>query len=167
MNLARTDLNWVPHPLPGVAEKMLRVVKKWEGTPYMAGQCMPGVGVDCIRFGHAVLCEMTGKNLGAFPRLPQDMSMHNRLGSMRVLHQMRRDFSEHERVSGTVCIPMDIVITGYFGAGPGHMRLVGPEPNTIWEVTSHGVAKTGFAFHPKTQHVFRVYRLLGQDQWST
>lgn len=155
------------HALSWAVERRLgMILESWEGTPYCAGQQVRGVGVDCVRFGTAVLDELYRRtSVTPCPRLPQDISMHDKVGALGGLKFFLRQYPNHVRVNASEVEPGDCIVTGPQGGGPGHLMIVGPRENTLWQASGHGVHYTGLAMPPSVQTVYSCYRLLDKHLW--
>lgn len=132
------------------------ILASWEGTPYLRGQQVKGTGTDCVRFVFGVLDELYEKTTKV-STLPDDASLHNRERCMLVMRILRRQYPA-ERVESKQLQPGDVVVTGR--AGPGHVLIVGPQKNTIWQADKPRVHWTGLGIL-STFIVFRVYRPKG------
>ncbi len=115
-------MKWLPVD-PRIEARILQVVAPWTGTPYMSGQQMPGMGVDCYRFVCAVLDELYGEpNDLRKINIPHDTCMHNpskaKAGMRKILERY-----PHEILQGVGEVQSgDIVVTGQNGA-PGHAMI--------------------------------------------
>lgn len=71
-----------------VQKRLTRAYTKWVGTPYVAGQSVPGPrgGVDCVRVCDLILQEALGLSLEPLPRYSQDAAFHDR----RIVAEMQR-----------------------------------------------------------------------------
>jgi len=144
-------------------------LERWRGTPWVAGQQLRGPrgGVDCVRFVVGVLDELFRLDLPNIPRLPQDMSLHDREGAMRVARAIEERYP-HTLIESVFEIePGDVIVlrTGA-GAGPGHVLIAGSNPKQLWHASERvGVTTTSLAmFGPRFQ-VVRIWRPEGKDKW--
>jgi len=128
----------------------------------MGGQQCKGAYADCVRFGTGVLDELYRFKRCPTARLPQDMALHNRKGAFRAMRFIRRLYMPNVIVTDETIEPMDFIITGPIGGGPGHMQLVGTQPNVIWECVQGGVQRTGIS---SSQIIYRIYRPTDKDTW--
>lgn len=147
-----------------VERRLMKIMLEWEGTPYMSGQQMKGVGVDCVRFVCGVLDECYGTKT-LTPRDVQDVALHNRKGAIRTMRAMRKLFPNHQKVTDLVVEPGDVIITGERSGGPGHAIIVGAEENTLWQAMYHGVQRCGLGLIQDYQRVFRIYRFKDKHTW--
>lgn len=135
------------------------VLQAWKGTPYREGDMCRGAGVDCLRFGLAIMDEMYGTPTRAIPRVAQDASLHDEAQVRAAVREMVRVYGPLVEVAeGAPVMPGDLVVTGPEGGGPGHLMVVGPDPNELWHSTRGiGVVMTG-VYVPGLvlMHVFRV-----------
>ena len=150
----------LPEPALGALEKVLR---SWEGTPYVAGQACKGVGVDCVRFILEVLRELEGWPSIPLVEIPQDASMHNREGSMAAFKKIIQALEPIQRVSSVQ--PGDILVIGPAQGGPGHGLIVGPRKNTLYHAAPSGVSMTGLGMIPGYK-IFGVYRKGSKSLWG-
>ena len=139
--------------------KLLQVCEKWEGTPYMSGQCMPGVGVDCVRWICAVLDEMHGVRSEVPPTI-RDRAMHDREGALALVETVRGFYPGSKQLDpqDRQVEPGDVLLTGHPRGGPGHAILVGPLPNTLWQATAGGVHWGGLGLLHTYQHLHAILR---------
>jgi len=155
-------LSWKPLEIEGADEITARLetnFQRWEGTPYMAGQCMPGMGVDCVRFVCDVLDKMYDTHTEV-PREIQDRSLHDPAGAQEVMDLIRSYYPDHvDLPAGDRCVePGDIIITGNAQGGPGHAILVGTARNTLWQATSRAVRMCGLGLLQHFQQVCTIVR---------
>lgn len=136
----------------------------WEGTPYMRGQQLRGVGVDCVRFVAAVMDEVLGRPRTPIETLPDDAALHDRVGAICGMKRLRKLFWPNKPIPLDAPLePGDIVVTGPENGGPGHGMIVGARPNTIWHSSGTSVHWTGLR-PPKGHKVFRVYRMDDEER---
>lgn len=144
-----------------------RVLQSWAHphTPWMAGQQLKGVGVDCVRFVVGVMDELHGVNLPAIPRLPQDMSLHDRAGAMRVARAIEERYP-HLVVGDGRLEPGDVLVRKIgAGGGPGHVMIMGVRPGEVWHATSGvGVVRASMAF--PTDSLLHVWRPTEREHWG-
>ena len=140
-------------------------IESWVGTPWMAGQCMRGVGVDCVRFVDAVLCQVRGVTIEPAQRFPQNMPLADREGAMAAAHIMLRRHPNRKRIDGEPIEPGDVLICRR-GAmdSPGHVLIAGVDARTAWHaVAGAGVCMTSIAAHH--QHVLWSVRPTDRASW--
>lgn len=155
-------LSWKPLDFEGadlVTARLEALYQKWEGTPYMPGQRMPQIGVDCVRFVCAVMDEMYGIYT-EIPREIQDRSLHDPKGAEDIVALIRSYYPDHiDLVIGDRCVePGDIPITGNAQGGPGHAILVGTARNTMWQATTRAVRMTGLGLLDHYQQICTIVR---------
>jgi len=170
MKYETLDLIWKPIGKGRRAQlltlELYKILKSWEKTPYMEGQCAKGSGVDCIRFISSVLSVLTSSSL-PLETLPSDASLHNRETTQKALKVLRNTFPPNKLHKRKTVQPGDVLVTGPPAGGPGHAMIVGTEPYTLWHTTQRtGVCKTGFSLPPKYQKVFGIYRLRNRGKWQ-
>jgi hypothetical protein len=137
----------------------------WEETPYCPGQQTKSVGVDCIRFGCAVLDELYRRPLTDLPIRAPDASMHDPDGAFSVMRQIMRRFPDHVAVEDGSAQPGDVLVVGPRSGGPGHMMIVGHQPGTVWQAAADRVHFTGL-YLPSSATLFRVFRMADRESWA-
>lgn len=156
---------WVPGR-PAAEAAIERVLMSWKGTRYVAGACVKGHGVDCVRFVCAALDEILGLDRAKeIEAMPPDTAMHTRDGALRVMRKLRRLYEPNRIVTDNTVSPGDIIVTGHPQGGPGHAMIAGVQPNTLWQSSAGKVHYTGLGLAADQQTVFRVYRLRSIEQW--
>jgi cell wall-associated NlpC family hydrolase len=144
------------------------VLESWAGTPWVAGQQLRGPhgGVDCVRFVVAVLDELHRMTRPAIRRLPQDASVHDRLGMMAAARAIRQRYPHAVIAAGAGAIePGDVVVMQAGAAGgPGHVAIAGPGgARELWHATSGaGVVCTSAA---ASANIVWIWRPLGKEAW--
>jgi len=166
VRLVPLPLQWRRVAAPWVA-RLGGILRSWEDTPYSAGQQCKGPkgGVDCIRFGCAVLDELYRRPETDLPPRAADASMHDREGAFSVMREIMRRYPDHVAVTNGMVEPGDILVVGPTEGGPGHMMLVGHSRNTVWQASASKVHFTGL-YLPASATLFRVYRMVDRDQWA-
>lgn len=136
-----------------------RILRSWEGTPYISGAMLKQWGSDCARFLCGTLDEFYGLEPAPLEAIPDDTQFHDSDKAMRAVHWMRMRYPS-SRVRGIELKPTDIIITGPRTGGPGHGMIVGPRRSTIWHCNRGiGTVETGFSFEHNQQHIKAIYRL--------
>lgn len=148
-------------------KRLEKVLVSWEETPYVPGQQRKGRdgGVDCIRFGCAVLDELYRRPLTDLPPRAPDASMHDRAGSFSVMRQIIRRYPDHIAVEDGSVEPGDVLVVGPNSGGPGHMMIVGHQRNTCWQASAGRVHFTGLSL-PASATLFRTFRMVDREQWA-
>jgi len=163
----RADLVWQPGDLSSTALAYLNgVLLSWEGTPYQTAQQCKGAGVDCVRFVCGVLDELYGLKTD-ITTLPRDAQMHNAAEAMKVARLIKALYEPNKLVQDNVIEPGDVIVVGPAEGGPGHTLIVGPQKNTVWQVNSWAVCRTGMSFLLADQRRFFVLRCQTRDKWGT
>lgn len=138
-------------------EKIARLLRMWEGTPYLEGQQVPQAGVDCFRFVCGVLdaMEQVSRDI---EHIPADQSMHDRAGALAAMRSVMERYAPYEIVLNNTVEAGDVLVTGPKGGGPGHAMLVGPTPGHLWHVPGPGkaVCRSGSGFHGELHRIYRV-----------
>lgn len=142
-------------------QRLVEVLDRWRGTPYMAGQQMRGVGVDCVRFVAAVLDEFYLREPVPIETLPTDAALHARDSAIAGMKRLRELYMPNDPVEDGSLEPADVLVTGPKNGGPGHAMIVGPRRNQLWHAAGNEVHTTGFAFFAPFlgNRIFRVYRM--------
>jgi hypothetical protein len=145
--------------------RLERILLSWEDTPYSPGQQEKREGVDCIRFGCAVLDELYCRPETDLPPRAADASMHDREGAFSVMREIMRRYPNHVTVTDGQVEPGDILVVGPRNGGPGHMMIVGHARNTVWQASASKVHFTGL-YLPWGATLFRVFRMTDREKWS-
>lgn len=155
---------WAPIAEPRAAAPLLAVLESWQRTPYMNGQQMKRVGANCATFVCGVLDELYGEQLTPVAQVSDDAQFHDHEATMRAVAAMRRAYPSR-RIRSSRHLPAgSVIVTGDAMGGPGHVMVVGPEPNTIWQCNRRvGVYRGGFSFEARSQVVKAVYEM--RDLW--
>lgn len=148
-------------------KRLERILVSWEETPYAPGQQQKGRkgGVDCIRFGCAVLDELYRRPLTDLPPRAPDASMHDAEGAFSVMREILRRYPDHVDILDGNIEPGDILVVGPRSGGPGHMMIVGHQPGTVWQASADRVHFTGL-YLPSTATLFRIYRMVDRESWA-
>lgn len=169
------NLTWAPLPeeLRQLEGRMLRVLKSWENTKYRSGQRLRGVYADCLGFGCSAVDDMDGRPRAQDPQLPPDTALHDPEKAREAILFIRRLYDPIEELTRSAeklpidAQPFDILIVGTGAGGPGHMMIVGPEPNTLWHCTQGaGVHWTGWKLFNGFEKVHGLYRLADRYKWQ-
>ena len=150
-----------------IEERLFKILYSWKGTPYMRGQQVKKVGVDCVRFVCGVLDELYNRPFEAIKDLPADSCMENPEGAVKVMLNILRRY-DHVKIDldeGVFVEPGDIVLVGTF-RGPGHAMIVGPNQNQLWHCNGKQVVTSPPVFTGKgMDNLFAVFRP-SKDNWS-
>lgn len=150
-----------------ILRRMERILWQWEGTPYVPGQCLRGVGAFCTAFLCAVLDELYGRTPATpLPEIPDDASMHSPETARAGLRWFLRHYPNHVQIFDGIVQPGDVLVTGPKGGGPGHAILVGPRENTMWQCSGRSVHFTGLSI-PDTYTLHAIYRMTDRLAWSS
>jgi cell wall-associated NlpC family hydrolase len=156
---------WQPLESTGAMDRLEQVLRSWEGTPYVGGQCRKGVGVYCTAFVAAVLDELYRRPATPLPNLPIDIAFHRREGAMAGLRHFLRAYPNWSKVEDDTLEPGDVLVTGPIGGGPGHAMIAGGRRHTIWHASGSKVTWSGMAISGQYR-LHAVYRLLDKDTWA-
>jgi len=149
-------------------EQLERILRSWRVPPtrYIDGQCLKGVGVDCVRFVDAVLQELYGWKLKPLPLLPPDTSAHSAKAVMRIGLLIARRFPNTEfkppfldhLESG------DIVVAAWGNReNEGHVFIIGPNNKPWHAIQESGVTPTHFSHH---WNLMRMWRPNDKESWA-
>ena len=160
-------LTWNPLPddLAPAQARIAAILDAWKGTPYMGGQQVRGVGVDCVRFCSSVMDEIERKPKTPIETLPPDAALHTREGAMSVMRLIRASYMPNVQVKDGQLQPGDVIVVGPRGGGPGHAMIVGGRTGEIWHASRSGVVRTGTSFADDNFELFRIYRKEGRETW--
>lgn len=147
--------------------KFQSLLDDWEGTPFMLGQRVKGVAVDCVNFVAAVLDEITGQKT-SIASLPTDSCFHDPKRTYSAFRSFLCKYlhTEVTPFDGVYHLePGDIIVCGPKDGGPGHGMVVGVEKNVLYHCDHLSVTRTGCSFGEKKNSVYcfkKVYRLSGK-----
>ena len=150
---------------PEVRAALERVIRPWENTPFMAGQCCKGVGVDCTHFVCAVIDELYGTTPPRpIRRWKPGIGFESLRRGAEVMREIVSLFPAARRIRAAL-EPGDTVVLQY-GRGPGHLALVGPERNTLWHAPMGTSSKVSIApLKLFAGRVVRAYRMNDRQNW--
>lgn len=146
-------------------ERLEAILESWRDTPYLSGNRIKGVGVDCVRFGVSVLDEMF-RGHTEVPESVTDASLLQRLGMLQCARMVKEAFPGNRTIRDGKVEPGDLVIVGTARNRPGHLLMVGPARNTMWQATKSGVMLCGWGLVHGWQHLSRVYRVGDRERWA-
>ncbi len=157
-------LTWHPGP-PALRKRLQPVLRNWEHTPFMAGQCCPGVGVDCTHFVCAVVDELYGRSPRAVRRYKPGTGSQSIAEGARAIRELRGMFPASRAVRNGTLQPADVVVLRY-GRGPNHAAIVGFTPNTLWHCSmgmGGKVSQVSLALF--ASRIIRAYRMTDREVW--
>lgn len=162
------SLQWAnPGTLEPQFARLASELARWEGTPYIDQDPVPGAqgGVSCFGFVCAVLDALYGRAGSTIVGLPRDIGLHDPETAKAAMKWFLARYPV-ERVQGLGMQPGDILVIGHGNAGsPGHVMLVGPRKNALWHSTEDvGVHYTGLSLPLGSTH-HSTYRCTNRDQW--
>ena len=165
------NMLWVQHPEPAIAERLDRVLREWDRTPYESGQRIKGLAADCLGAVFGVIDEMDGRERAITPEFPPDTAMHSADTARKAMRRLLRLYAPNDKVdlppNGVFRVrPGDVVITSYVGGGPGHVAMVGCRKNELWHSLpdNGGFTQRGWGFYDE-QEICAVYRSADQERW--
>jgi hypothetical protein len=153
-----------------IAAAMVSEIHNWIGTPYESGQSFPQRGADCTGSIFGIIDALDGRKRMKPVGFPHDGSLHCRAGAVRTVREIVRRYSPCHKIEadedGLFQVePGDIVVTGDQGGGPGHVELVGPNPNELYHsMPSVGFHQGGWSFLEQ-QVLYAVYRIEDKHLW--
>lgn len=145
-------------------------IVNWLGTPYESGQSFPKRGADCTGSIFGIIDAMDGRKRMEPAGFPHDGSLHDRAGAIRTVREIIRRYSPCHKVeadeNGMFQVePGDIVVTGMPGGGPGHVEMVGPNPNELYHsMPTPGFHQGGWSFLEQ-QILYAIYRIEDKHRW--
>jgi hypothetical protein len=166
LRLHRTNWTWSPLACPRQTAALEAVQQKWLGTPYGAGQQVPGVAVDCVRLLCRMLDELHGLDETPLAQIPPDASMHTREGAQLTMMAIMHAYKPWIKITDGKIEPGDIVVVGPVGGGPGHGMMVSTRRNCLIHADQEEVALAGLGFFSEHQRVFGVFRKGNREEWA-
>ena len=131
--------------------RLEQFIADWKDTPYLAGQCERGVGVDCLRYIDAALQYSTAQVLAPLPREAQDVALHNPEVVKRVARLMAGRFNMETkarldppyRPGEVLCVRTKTKIKPLTREekvlkSPHHVLIVGPTGLLCWHAMNTG-----------------------------
>lgn len=154
---------------PAIEKRILSVYAGWMDTPYMPGQQVKHMGVDCTQMVGGVLDELYRRETKTLiTRLPQNSGMHFPKAGFRTALDIRKQFDSFVARDGHI-EPGDVVVTRGV-ADPrawrrlGHALMAGVKPGTLLHaVNGVGVCWTSVQAIPG---ILRVYRPRNKEVWK-
>jgi cell wall-associated NlpC family hydrolase len=146
-----------------------RVLRSWAGTPYVRGQGLKGVAVDCVGFVAGVLDELHGHRLPPPERGPVDVAWHDGDEAERISlkiaerwpHLLIRDWRQQGIDPGDVLLAR---VGGGKRRSVGHVLIVGADDRQAWHAPTGGlVSYTSTA--AVLPSVAVVWRAAGREGW--
>lgn len=137
-----TDGHGALHPDEYARFKFL--LDQWARTPYKLYSQRRGVkgGVDCVRFITGVADSLLGIRTQV-PKVISDVSLHSRITANHSMRWMMREYDMRRVDAAEALQPMDVIVAGPPGGGPGHGILCGPDRFLYHVTCSQGVVRTG------------------------
>ena len=157
------QMQWSEETFPW-SDRLLRILRSWEGTPYKERQCAKGGAVDCVRFTCAVYDELEGVASRDHLLLPQDQALHSRETAIAAMKLVRSNYLPNKVVESSILEPGDQLTMGFIDGGPGHSMLAGPD-GFLWHTDGVCVTRTGLVV-PSGMELVRIYRAINRrDRW--
>lgn len=152
----------------GIRDRLQEVLVSWLGTPYREGQCVKGMGCNCVFLGAGVLDELFGmEDRRKVPVLDPEVSVWNDKKSWSVVRAMRTLWHGSDEVD--FIEPGDLLVcrgtdSRTSPANPGHLMIASADPNIIFETSKNlGVYSTRLSH---ARPVIRIYRPRRKDLWN-
>lgn len=145
-------------------DRLSAVLAEWEGTPYVEGACMAGMGADCFRALAGVIADMGRTRPETFGLLPADAAMHAPETARAAMRAVIRAY-DAEAVTGPV-EPGDLIVTAPPGhdTGPGHASILDPRFR-LWHMDRRrGFCQTGHSLHD--YRLVEIYRV-PKESWES
>lgn len=120
--------NWVARP----NQRLTHALQAWAGTPYGSGQGVMGGAADCIGSVFGIIDWLDGVERDR-ASLPADVALHDRPTAIKAMLQLMRTYGPTKLQPGADLEPGDLVVVGQHNGGPGHIMIVGTQPNTLWD----------------------------------
>jgi cell wall-associated NlpC family hydrolase len=140
-----------------------RVLRSWLGTPWRAGQCGRGQGVDCRYFIVAVLDELCRIETPRPPRLPQDSGVNGHDRAWQAIRELAERYQCRTLAAGEAPEPGDVLIlrrASQHADALQHGMIFGPR-GEVWHAGLRGVMFTALA----GWNIRLGFRPAGKDQW--
>ena len=161
--ISEVPQRWYRTPL--ALRRIEAALEAWRGTRYGSGQRLRGVAADCIGAALGVIDDVDGRPRAQDPSVPADTSLHDPASARRAVVALRRLYMPCERVRDGLLQPLDVVVFGPSGGGPGHVMLVGPRRNTLWHCTREaGFHQSGWSTI-EGYEVMAAYRMSDRHRW--
>lgn len=141
------------------------MLRSWQGTPYLPGQCARQVGVDCVRFSSGVLADLRGVPAPELPRLAQDLSYHAPAAALEAAAHMLRACRPLRRVRDGSVEPGDQLVVARTSGAPGHAMVAGWQPFTLWHAPGPGGRVEWTGLDLGRAAVLAVYRPTDKHAW--
>lgn len=159
-------------PTKKMLDRFKQALVEWDRTPYMAGQCVPGLkgGTDCLRFSDAILQRFYGLNLEPLPREAQDAALHNPEVVKKIARLVieRFDFvtirEERFQPGDWLCVRPKVpgeklTLEQMVEIRPHHCIVVGPDGRRCWHaVPKANVCWTGIGGVLAAFDIIKIWR---------
>jgi hypothetical protein len=168
MRVRILGIPWEPLPAGiGSLSQIEKALERWRDTPYASGQRSAGYGADCIGFACGAVDDVDGRPRASDPRVPADSCLHDPERSRAAVRRLLAVYEPWIEIpKGDPLQPLDFLVVGPAGGGPGHVILVGPRRNTLWHCTlSAGVHQAGWALGTGYEILHHAYRLGDRERW--
>jgi hypothetical protein len=165
-NLGSGQIQW-RNIDPVAAEALLYALKKWEGTPYMAGQRALKIGLDCVQSIPAVMDMVFKKEKPTpVPRLSPDSGAHSNVPGLQIARILMESYDAYPVDDGFI-EPGDVVVIRNERSAAhdrmGHCMIAGVRPMTAWHAQMGG----GFTVCSLYgEEIIKVYRTRSKHLWG-
>lgn len=161
--ISEAPLRWYRTPI--AVGRIERALESWRETRYGSGQRCRGILADCLGFAFGVIDDVDGRPRAQCSSFPPDVSFHDPRLARRSLALLRRLYEPCQRLRDGLLQPMDVVVVGPSGGGPGHVMLVGYRRNTLWHCAREsGVCESGWSL-PGEYRLIAAYRMSDRQRW--
>ncbi len=158
--------DWLPLP-PAVEARIHRTMGSWEGTPYLHGHRIKGMGVDCYQIVAGFLDDMFGAPAGhtKLPRLSAQIARNKPDIARQAIKRLCRAHEGSPPVTGGI-EPGDIMVVRSIirtdgHEFEGHTLIAGTVPGTVLHAIQPSVTWSS----SEGRDIIRVYRPKGKHRW--
>lgn len=150
-----------------ILERLDLELRSWDGTPFLDGQMVKRVGVDCLRFAGAILDSLyRTRRAHLLPRLRRDQPLNAPLESQAAIDEIKRIYPNHVKLPDLYLQPGDIATTGP-EACEAHVVIAGVESGQFWHAHNDSVKWTGQrVLNRHYDRVHGAYRMTDRVLWA-
>lgn len=151
------NLKWKPRDEWPFFQHELEIIQRtldsWLYTPYKLFSQAPGPegATDCVRFVGGVGDTVLGTKTH-IPRVLSDISFHDPEKARDCMRFLVREFEMRLLPQGSELQPMDVIMCGPRGGGPGHAMFAGTDGYLYHCVETSGVVRTGLSLQGQEYH---------------
>ena len=155
---------------PDIEENLHRELLRWLGTPYMAGQRVRGIGVDCVQLIAGIFDNLFRRpSPTPVPRLRADAAIHCPDKGFATVKALLTAFPCDDVDAEKIIEPGDVLVVraSFDQNGPanlGHCLIAGTETHTaIHAILPNGVCMAGTR---AVGEILKVYRPKEKHLWA-